>query len=242
MITETPGSLVELGVFASDKLNDDKLLIITDSKFAESESFINKGIFEYIRKSNEEAVKFYSLNSYKSNIDGSETPVKIKKDLAEAIFEDINKFIEDKLLIKSCKLDIKNKTHFFSLLIDSMILFRVMSKDEMVQLVEYINLHFLEDFFGERDIQQFLMLMRELDFVRLYAKGSNRLFYFHQDLKSISTMGFIYKKGKRYDRSRKMSQIFDFYEKKSKNNKWEKDKIGAIHEIYGSLDNDDELF
>lgn len=242
IIAETPSSLVELGMFSSDKLNEEKVLIIAETKFSESNSFINKGVFEYIRKTNNDAVKFFPLESYRANIDGSEPPVTISRQLAKEVFEEVNIFIEERLKKKTCRFDIKNKTHFFSLLIDTMNLFRVISKEELVEVVEYLNLHLQEDFFKENDVKQFLMLMRELGFVRLHTKGSNRFYHLNNDLGSISRVTFSYKKEKSYDKTRKMSQIIDFYKEKSKNNKFEEYKLRAIEDIYGQLGNGDELW
>lgn len=242
VIPETPGALVELGMFSVDKLNYDKLLIIADSKFSEATSFINKGVFEYIKSSNEQAVKFFRLNSYKSNVNGSEAAIKIPGNIAQSVYEDVNQFIEERVKIKTCKFNIRNKTHFFSFLIDALSLFRVLSKSEFYHIVDYLNLHLNEDFFSEEDVKQFLMLMQELGFINLNTQGSNRFFYINENIDSISKIKVSYKPGKIYDKARARSKIIEFYKNGVKSSSLEKHKTNAINEIFDDASNSNDFF
>lgn len=242
IITETPGSLVELGIFSSDRSNKDKLLIIADSQFAESKSFINKGVFDYIRNSDDQAVKFFPLDSYKSNIDGTENLTFIDKDIAKEAFNDTTSFVNEKLKRKTCNFDIKNKTHFFSFLVEVIHLYRVVSTKEIYKIVEYLNAHLVEEIFNENDVRQFFMLMRELDFVKFQPHGSERFFHLGDDLKSISRIQFSYKEEKKYDRARNRNEIFEFYKKNSNIDKTSRAKLKVISKVYGNIDSTESFF
>lgn len=242
IITETPGSLVELGIFSADKLNKDKLLIIANSLFSQTPSFINKGVFDYIRSSNEQAVKFFPINSYKENIYGAENPILIDHEIAQEVFEETNAFIEEKLKIKSCKFDIKNKTHFFSFLAETIHMYRVVSTKEIYEAVEYLNVHLLEDVFNKQDVKQFFMLMRELDFLKLKTIGSNRFYHLDDDIGSIGRVRFSYKENKKHDKNRIMSEIKEYYEETCETDKASKTKLRIINEVYGDNTTTDNFF
>ncbi|HBK37256.1 MAG TPA: hypothetical protein DDZ35_10700 [Halomonas sp.] len=242
IITETPGSLVELGIFSADKLNKDKLLIIANSDFSESPSFINRGVFEYIRNSNSQAVKFFPINSYKQNINGAENPIAIDGELAQEIFEETNLFIKEKLKRKSCNFDIKNKTHFFSFLVETIHMYRVVSTKEIYEAVEYLNLHLQENAFSDQDVKQFFMLMRELDFLKLKTIGSNRFFHLNDDISPIGRVRFSYKENKKYDKNRIMNEIKEFYEENRETDKISKLKLRIISEVYGDNTTTDDFF
>tara|TARA_B100000678_G_C18150193_1_gene478568 strand:+ start:12 stop:1082 length:1071 start_codon:yes stop_codon:yes gene_type:complete len=232
IITETPGALAELGVFASDKLNKNKLLVISNDSFADAPSFINKGINEYVRKNNNEAVKFFNIDSFRMNVNGGTAPLTLTQQTARDIYDEVEEFIKEKVKQKSSAFSIKNKTHLFALLIDAFQIFRVISKDELFDLADYVNLHFKDDVLNRSDIRQFLMLMRELEFVKFITAGSKKLFYI-ADMTALPKLAFIYKKKKTFDRNREMLDIMKFYEADAESNRINRSKLDAIKTIFG---------
>ncbi|SHJ84232.1 retron St85 family effector protein [Halomonas caseinilytica] len=85
IIMESPSAICELGAFAHHELRH-KLIVINDSSFKDSPSFINTGPLEAVREcSDENRVLWYKM--YHGDVEG--------KDGVAAVFHDLNSLVEN---------------------------------------------------------------------------------------------------------------------------------------------------
>ena len=76
VISESPGSLAELGTFSMNETIRPTLFVIAQSKYASAESFIRFGPIEKVRKADHRAVSFYpwSLSKKGAFVSSSASP------------------------------------------------------------------------------------------------------------------------------------------------------------------------
>ena len=161
---ESPGSLVEFGMFCSSEKIRNNLLVVASIEDTQNEdSFIYLGPLKYLSKKNNESVVYYPK-------------VSADKEYHDEYLGEICNYIESKFEVglKYRKYDLKNKGNIFYLVYEIINLFFPIIESEIKCIVEnvLINKELDSDF-----LERILFILKSFDFV-VSKKYGNYTFYY----------------------------------------------------------------
>lgn len=163
LFLESPGSLVELGMFCAKENFYKKLVIVAPQKEVQPEdSFIYLGPLENIKKKCSDSVFVYPW------------PSTTEQEYDENHLHDLSTSIDEKLrkISKSHKFDIKNSGHVAFLIYEIVLIcFPIITSEiELALEALEINTSFSE-------VNRHLYLLGKLDFIKIYSYSGYKYYY-----------------------------------------------------------------
>lgn len=166
VIAESPGSLAELGAFASNTIIRPKVRIILKEKHANEESFIRFGPVERIKNDNNDYVAIYP---WRTNKDGNIVIRSARPHKGEML-----KFIHDQLAAVP-------KTELFDNLNDSQIFFIIQWIIYVAYAITHLQLHEITNALAlgvdERAIKNVVYCLRLVGWIKSYSYSSKEYLY-----------------------------------------------------------------
>jgi len=198
---ESEGALTEFGLFFGNLKLRSRLVAVVHQDFHSSESFIKFGLLDPLEKSNESAVKVYTIDH---------------RDIENVGMEEVKEILDD--VLSDCeakdsseKFDAANRGHQVFLVFQLVNILRALTVSE---IKHYLNI--LGITLSQKELKSALYVLQKFNFVQL-KKRSSQYFYFVPSAIS-DRIGFNFKKmGKRrYDAAAIKLGVYDFYEKARK--------------------------
>jgi hypothetical protein len=190
---ESPGTIAELGLFATHDNLIDKLIIFVSEVHYNSDSFIKLGLLRYLSGKNEDTVRCYPWDD------------KNLKSTAKAVINDISEDIKE-LLSKHRKREIfqkENPGHISFVIFEIILLFKALKYNEILDLLECLNLSI-----SKQKLNRFLFLLEKLEFISKKNYGSE----FYYPVQKQSRVSFSLKdKTKKIDRLAITMAAMQFY-------------------------------
>ena len=162
---ESPGSLVELGLYCSRKQYHKKLLVVApENKVSDEDSFIFLGPLKYIEKSSEDSVVIYSFPEKNVDFDNATTD-----DLCSAISLKIDKSNDIEKFITN------NSCHLAHLIAEIVRLCFPIQIGEIETCFKSLKIEFVQS-----QVKRLLYLLEKLNFLN-HIKYSSNTYYFPTD-------------------------------------------------------------
>ena len=190
---ESPGTIAELGLFATYDNLIDKLIIFVSEFHYSSDSFIKLGLLRYLSGKNEDIVRCYPWDD--NNL----------KNTAKSVINDISEDIKD-LLSKHHKREVfqeENPGHISFVIFEIILLFKALKYNEIMDSLECLGLCI-----SKQKLNRFLFLLEKLGFISKKSYGSE----FYYPLQKQSRVSLSLKdKTKKIDKSAITMAAMQFY-------------------------------
>ncbi len=162
---ESPGSLVELGLYCSRKQYHKKLLVVApENKVSDEDSFIFLGPLEYIKKNSDDSVVIYPFPEENVDFDNATT-----EDLCSAISLKLNKTNSTEKFLTD------NSSHLAHLIAEIVRLCFPIQIGEIEVCFNVLNIEFKQS-----QVKRLLYLLQKLGFLD-HIKYSSNIYYFPSD-------------------------------------------------------------
>ncbi|CAI3119274.1 hypothetical protein MWMV16_MWMV16_00311 [Acinetobacter baumannii] len=165
IILESPGALIELGIFIENKSIRNKLVAIQHHDFTSELSFINLGPLKSLRDSSESAVLGYNwpLNKEFDNLD---------KELLKLICHDIAEHLKSPRT--KSNFDIRIRAHLILFVYELIRCFYPITDKEILSILHLLYDHTL---ISLKKLQKILYLLDKFDLVGTYNLSSEKFLY-----------------------------------------------------------------
>lgn len=167
IIVESYGSIAELASFARDRKVNKKLLIIMNSCFYETESFIHLGPITYLETHVHNKANVFTWRTYVDN--GNE--YLDMESLQRHQIQDILKTINERLGMVSVEqtIDICNSGHVILMICDIIDILRIARKSEITYILEnnHIDIQY---------INKYLFILEKLKLIKKIAYSTDRFY------------------------------------------------------------------
>ncbi|MDG2958960.1 retron St85 family effector protein [Exercitatus varius] len=183
---ESPGSLVELGLFVNKLELYNKLLIVVPNNESK-DSFIYLGPLTHIKKQKNEFVVFYPFPKVNEKFDKNNV-----KDLISHIKSLLSKFGKTK------KVNPKNKTHIIFLICEIVRLSYPITLTEIELCLMGLSI----DDYSRNVVQRFLYLLEKFEYIESYDYSSYKFYYPNKKHKNNCFVKFGTKIGMQFDESK----------------------------------------
>jgi hypothetical protein len=208
---ESPGAIVELGLFCNVPNLKQKLIVLVSEYHSEKDSFINLGPLKSLSRDNSDSVLIYPWNEKK--------PEDIDKKVLGFIFSDISEAI--KKLHKSESFNKTNPGHVAFLVYEFIRLFLALRRSEIKSILENIGIYF-----SEIRIKNIIYLLTISGYIQKKTMGRDS---YYLPIKNDKRMQFsLLDKSKRFDFEGLKIEASSYY----RSDENEKKRLHLIDEAY----------
>jgi len=162
IILESAGSLTELGLFYANNDLKSKLVVIVREEHYDSDSFINLGLIQPLKKVSNDSVFVYKLAT---------------KDIEKITVSEVKEIVDDvhdlvKSVVKTSKFNKTDRGHVLYLIFQLIDLLHALKKTEIEEILSLLEV-------SSADLDSGLYILQKLGFIRCVRK-SNIDFYITQ--------------------------------------------------------------